>query len=424
MINRIETSWTKEQVQDLIKREKLAYQKIDLPYGLSTGGKDRSATSAAVFADEVKGKSVLDVGCFLGYFCHEAVRRGASRVVGIDVDENRLRQAGLVADCLGMDIEFRLLDIEQDKLTEQFDVTLMLNVLHHFRNPITVIDKVIAHTRERIILEVASPSSARPGKLLKSMGASWWARRRLDRLPLIVVGRDWAVNRGNEQKYFFTPSALTHLLMEQRGSFSRLELKTSGFKKRYIGVAWKRHVGYLLIIGGTTSSGKSTLISRLKQGKLPEVAEAIDMDARDNWIYTDAVRIRNIETENIQKAVYHYDLLRTFKSDTYTYSREQGIDVLDCADKRSAVTIWCDPDVMCQRQQTKLRKGMRHWRERRVKDVLALYKDGRQLAQQYRKWIAYCRQKHVQLFFVDCTDEPRLLTESEWDKKVKSLERA
>ena len=163
----IETSWTKEQVEDLLKREKLAYQKIELPYGLSTGGKDRSETSARIFADGVKGKSVLDIGCFLGYFCHEAVRRGASRVVGIDVDENRLRQARQIADCLGMDIEFRLFDIEQEGLTEQFDVILMLNVLHHFRNPISVVDKLIPHTNDRLILEVASPSSARPSKLLK-----------------------------------------------------------------------------------------------------------------------------------------------------------------------------------------------------------------------------------------------------------------
>lgn len=418
----METSWTKEQVEDLLKREKLAYQKIELPYGLSTGGKDRSETSAKIFADGVQGKSVLDIGCFLGYFCHEAVRRGASRVVGIDVDENRLRQARQIADCLGMRIEFKLFDIEQEELTEQFDVILMLNVLHHFRNPISVVDKVIAQTNDRLILEVASPSSARPAKLLKSMGASWWMRRRLERLPVVVVGRDYAVHRGNEQKFFFTPSALTHFLMEQRGSFARLELTSSDFKNRYIGIAWKRHIDHLLIIGGTTSSGKSTLIGKLRQEELPEVAEAIGMETDDNWTYTDVAHVRDIKTEKIEKAVYHYDILRIFKSDTYTYSREQGIDVLDCADKRTVITIWCDPDVLRRRQQVKLRKGMRHWRERRVKDVLALYENGSQLAEQYRKWVTYSRQKQAELFFVDCTGEPRLLTHSEWDRKVKTLE--
>lgn len=417
----IKTTWTREQVQDLINREKLAYQKIDLPYGLTTAGKDRSETSSKIFAAGIEGKSVLDIGCFLGYFCHEAVRRGASRVVGIDVDEDRLSQARKIADCLGMDIEFRLLDIETGDLAEQFDVVLMLNILHHLRNPITVLDKVIAHTKERLILEVASPASARPMKLLKSMGASWWVRRRLERLPLIVVGRNWAVNRGNEQKFFFTPSALTHLLMSHRNSFSRLELTASRFKKRYIGVAWKRHIENLIIVGGATGSGKSTLLNRLRQGEFPEIAKEIGINSVDNWMFSDVARIKDIPDERINNAILHYDILRAFKNDTYKYSREQGIDVLDCAKQCKVVTIWCDPEVMCQRCEAKLRKHMRHWHKRRLKNVVALYKEGDRLSLQYEKWVDFCRQKGTQLFFLDCTDEPCLLTHSQWNQKIERL---
>jgi hypothetical protein len=210
--------------------------------------------------------------------------------------------------------------------------------------------------------------------------------------------------------------------MEQRGSFARLEMKRSDFKNRYIGIAWKRHIDHLLIVGGTTASGKSTLIDKLTQGEFHGIAEGIGMDPRDNWIYSDAVRIRNILSQRVGNVIYHYDLLRAFESDTYTYSREQGMDVLDCAGKRTVVTIWCDPEVMCRRQQPKLKKGMSHWRERRVKNVLTLYQNPSQLAKQYRKWVAHCRQNQAQLFFVDCTGEPRLLTHSEWDRRVKSLE--
>jgi SAM-dependent methyltransferase len=32
----------------------------------------------------LKGKSVLDIGCNEGFFCAEAVRRGATRVLGLD----------------------------------------------------------------------------------------------------------------------------------------------------------------------------------------------------------------------------------------------------------------------------------------------------------------------------------------------------
>jgi hypothetical protein len=323
-----------------------------------------------------------------------------------------------------MDIEFQLLDIEEQQLTEHFDIILMLNVLHHFRNPITVLDKVIAHTKERLILEVAGPASPRPTKLLKSMGASWWARRRIERLPLIIVGRDWAVQKGNEQKFFFTVPALKHLLMEQRLSFSRLDIKSSSFKNRYIGVAWKRHIDHLILVGGTSSSGKSTLIERLSRAELPQIAKEIGMDLSQTWVYSDPTRIRNIEAEKIQNMVYHYDILRTFNSDTYTYSREQGTDIIDCSDRRTVVTIWCDPALMCQRKESEIRDGMRHWRRRRIRNAQALYQDGNRLAQQYQKWLAYCRQKGARLFFVDCTSEPCLLTHSQWQEKLARLTNA
>ena len=73
--------WSEEDIRKLIAREDFRYQKIELPYGMSTGGKDRSATAKAIFPDDLTGKTVLDVGCRYGYFCFEALKRGASRAV-------------------------------------------------------------------------------------------------------------------------------------------------------------------------------------------------------------------------------------------------------------------------------------------------------------------------------------------------------
>src|SRR5688500_4813236 len=78
--------WSEDQVRKLIETEDFRYQKIDLPYGLSTKGHDRSATARQIFPQDLTGKTVLDLGCSFGFFCFEAVKRGASRVVGFDVD--------------------------------------------------------------------------------------------------------------------------------------------------------------------------------------------------------------------------------------------------------------------------------------------------------------------------------------------------
>ncbi len=418
----IKTSWTKEQVQELVEREKLAYQQIDLPYGMSTSGRDRSQTSDIIFAESIKGKSVLDIGCFLGSFCHEAVRRGANRVVGIDVDEDRLRQARLVADCVGMakDIEFKLLDIETGNLDEQFDVVLMLNVLHHLRNPLAVLDKVIAQTKERLVLEVASPASLRPKTYLKLLGAGWWTRRKLEKLPLILVGRDGPVNN-NEQKFFFTPLSLQNLLLEHKGCFARLDTSGYKFKNRFIAIAWKRHIDNLVVVSGTTSAGKTTFIENLKQGNYAHIAEEIGIDIRKNWIYTDASNIKNIKEHKIENVIFHYDILRTYGSDAYMYGFDQGINVFEQAANRKVIAIWCEPKVLCQRQENKIRKNRKGWRQRRIKTILELYQDRRKLAQQHIKWIDYCKKKNAEIFCIDCTKQPRLMPPSEWERKIKEL---
>jgi tRNA (mo5U34)-methyltransferase len=55
---------------------------------------------------DLTGKSVLDIGCNGGFYSIEMKRRGASRVLGIDFDEDYLAQARFAAEVTGHDIEF------------------------------------------------------------------------------------------------------------------------------------------------------------------------------------------------------------------------------------------------------------------------------------------------------------------------------
>src|SRR5437588_2172064 len=58
---------------------------------------------------DLRGKSVLDIGCNAGFYSIEMKRRGAERVVGIDFDEEYLTQARFAAEVVGGEIEFRRL---------------------------------------------------------------------------------------------------------------------------------------------------------------------------------------------------------------------------------------------------------------------------------------------------------------------------
>src|ERR671933_1512735 len=67
------------------------------------------------FADAVpadlRGRTVLDIGCNGGFYSIEMKRRGADRVVAIDFDERYLAQAKFAAAALNLAIEFRKLSV-------------------------------------------------------------------------------------------------------------------------------------------------------------------------------------------------------------------------------------------------------------------------------------------------------------------------
>jgi tRNA (mo5U34)-methyltransferase len=61
------------------------WHQIELPGGYVTPGPDHSADKlASLRLPDLRGKTVLDVGAFDGYFSFAAERLGATRVVALD----------------------------------------------------------------------------------------------------------------------------------------------------------------------------------------------------------------------------------------------------------------------------------------------------------------------------------------------------
>ena len=95
---------------------------------------------------DLRGKSVLDIGCNAGFYSIEMKRRGAARVVGIDWDDRYLEQARFAAAVCGADIELRKLSVyEVGELGERFDLVLFLGVLYHLRHPLLALDLLHRH---------------------------------------------------------------------------------------------------------------------------------------------------------------------------------------------------------------------------------------------------------------------------------------
>ena len=53
---------------------------------------------------DLRGKTVLDIGCNAGFYSMEMKRRGADRVLAIDFDEDYLAQVRFAAEVQGLDV--------------------------------------------------------------------------------------------------------------------------------------------------------------------------------------------------------------------------------------------------------------------------------------------------------------------------------
>ncbi len=118
---------------------------------------------AAEIPGDLSGATVLDIGCNGGFYCIHMKRRGASRVLGIDVDERYLKQARFAAEQLELDIEFQKLSVyELDRLAGQFDYVLFMGVLYHLRYPLYALDKVVKKVAGKLIFQTMIRGSETP----------------------------------------------------------------------------------------------------------------------------------------------------------------------------------------------------------------------------------------------------------------------
>ncbi|MEA2937221.1 MAG: tRNA (mo5U34)-methyltransferase [Alphaproteobacteria bacterium] len=108
---------------------------------------------ADALAQDLTGKSVLDIGCNAGFYSMEMKRRGAMRVLGLDSDEEYLAQARFAAEVSGFDIEFRRMSVyDIGALGEKFDVVLFLGVLYHLRHRLLALDLIYEHAANDVMV--------------------------------------------------------------------------------------------------------------------------------------------------------------------------------------------------------------------------------------------------------------------------------
>ncbi len=105
-------------------------------------------------SEPIRSRSFLDVGCGTGMYSLEFARRGASKVVGLDISqkmisicEGRARDEGL-----GDSTSFIISDLLEFRTQEKFDVSIGIGLFDYIENPISVISKMRESIQDRAIM--------------------------------------------------------------------------------------------------------------------------------------------------------------------------------------------------------------------------------------------------------------------------------
>jgi tRNA (mo5U34)-methyltransferase len=225
------------------------WHSIDLGDGVVTPGAKSSewleSELASLELGDLRGKSVLDIGAYDGYYSFAAERLGAERVVAFDhfiwcadmpaymayrdqriaaglpvepvdslpefwrPDELPGRQRfDLAHEALGSRVEVVVGDLLDYDLTElgSFDVVLYLGVLYHVRHPLLALERLASVTRGTAIIETAAE-----------------AFRFGERLPLCRFIEGDELNHDPSNWWTFNEAAL--LSMCRAAGFARAEVR-------------------------------------------------------------------------------------------------------------------------------------------------------------------------------------------------------
>lgn len=111
----------------------------------------------------LKGKSVLDVGCGSGVYSVQCAVNGAKWVKGIDfsspmlaIAEKRARSQQVTNAC-----EFELKDFLQMEAAEPFDFSIAMGVFDYVTDPLTFLKKLKSVTKNKVIASFPGHSAIR-----------------------------------------------------------------------------------------------------------------------------------------------------------------------------------------------------------------------------------------------------------------------
>jgi tRNA (mo5U34)-methyltransferase len=158
---------TPEAATAFIEREKFTWhQRFELAPGVWTPGVSpvRWLCDVAKIPEDLSGLTALDVGTTNAGTAFELERRGAARVVAIDIYDSDWFGVGALTKFLESRVEYVRASVYElrQRFPERFDVVIFWGVLYHLRHPLLALDNLRSVAGRDISLESAVCDSELP----------------------------------------------------------------------------------------------------------------------------------------------------------------------------------------------------------------------------------------------------------------------
>lgn len=112
---------------------------------------------------DLKGKSVIDVGCGSGIYLTNIAKKGAERALGVDfsapmlaIASQKLQEISAQDHCKLKQANF----LDED-FQEKFNFSIAMGVFDYLPDPVTFLKKLKAVTTEKVLASFPGPSSIR-----------------------------------------------------------------------------------------------------------------------------------------------------------------------------------------------------------------------------------------------------------------------
>jgi len=130
--------------------------RLDRKWLMASAGDKWSVFSGKI---DFRGKSVLDVGCNVGYSCFRAWGRMVANVTGIDIREDILKIPKIIKKKLILTndrMQFLKKDWNKYKVNRKYDIVISMGLLHYFSMTEyeAAFDKLMDSCKETLVIEM------------------------------------------------------------------------------------------------------------------------------------------------------------------------------------------------------------------------------------------------------------------------------